>query len=558
MHQKLQRYAQYLCSMLVTALVISGFPLSANNLSKEYADDPDRVLRTSLSNGITTLDPAIAYDWSNYNISMAIGCRLLKISNPSPNTEEALQPQLATSYTTSADQRSYTFTLSEDWYFHNGRRVEAKDVKYSLERVLSKKIGSPGASFLSGVVGEKDFNEDKADHITGIEVLGPHQLRVTLHRPRVSFLFGLGTNFGSIIDHEEADKKEFGKFPVSCGAFKVESFGRDQLVLTASPYYNKKDSLYWKKIVYTLREDHKKASLRLLRGQVDLIQTFFTTVSEINPSRNPELAKYLFNVKSREVMSTVFLSLNRRQPQLRDVKVRKAINMAIDKQGIVNLFVKEATVATQVLPPHMPGYDVAQKGYAYDPVAARALLKEAGFEQGFSIELLVLDQNWMRSVARTIQNDLMEIGIKVKIRSEPLSKYLEIAGDPEKAGIVYSEGVAWSADYPDPSNFYWPLFSKESIDKGWNWAYYENENTDKLARQADAFVTPKNQEQRLEGWRSVYRELHKEAAWVPLYNNALYVLKSPQIKFPSEIENNANPEDGSDEYYIFSYREKAK
>lgn len=557
MNQVIWYYLQYICVIVLTTLVMSSTLLGADH-NKEKGDDARRTLRSSFSTSIVTLDPAIAYDWSNYQVSRSLGCRLLKIFHQFPNIEDALQPQLASGYTVSSDLRSYTFTLNKNWYFHNGRGVVAEDVKYTLERVLNKKTASPGASFLSGIMGEQDYHEGKTDHIVGIEVLSTHRLRITLDRPRVSFLFGLGSNFSSIVPHEEVAKGNFDKFPVGCGPFKVKSFEADRLVLEASSYYPQKDQLYWNKITYALNEDHKKASLRLLRGKLDLIQSFFTTTLDANPSNNPELAKYISKAYDGQELSTIFLSLNSKHPQLSDVRVRKAINMAIDKERLIKLFVKDSTLATQVLPPSMPGYNPDQKGYTYDPDAARELLKQAGLERGFTVELLVLNQAWMHSVALAIQSNLMEVGIRAKVRSEPLENYVKIAGDPEKANIVYSEGVAWFADYPEPSSFYWPLFSKESLEHSWNWANYESEVTDELARRADAFVMPEHQMQRLGGWSAVYQKLHREAVLVPLYHNSVYLLKSPEIVLSKQSPSSVAEGIASSDYYLLSSRKLAQ
>ena len=140
-----------------------------------------------------------------------------------------------------------------------------------------------------------------------------------------------------------------------------------------------------------------------------------------------------------------------------NVKVRQAVNMAINKDRIVQLINNRAVPANQPLPPSMPGYDKDYKGYAYDVDKAKALLAEAGHPDGFETELFAMNTDPNPRIAQAIQQDLAAIGIKANIQSLAQANVIAAGGDKAGAPMIWSGGMAWIADFPDPSNFYGPI-----------------------------------------------------------------------------------------------------
>ena len=131
-------------------------------------------------------------------------------------------------------------------------------------------------------------------------------------------------------------------------------------------------------------------------------------------------------------LHTGYITMNTTKPPFDNVKVRQAVNMAINKERIVTLINNRAEPANQPLPPSMPGYDNAYQGYAYDVDKAKALLAEAGFADGFETELFAMNTDPNPRIAQAIQQDLAAIGIKAS--SRPLAQANVIAAGGEKAG----------------------------------------------------------------------------------------------------------------------------
>ena len=155
-------------------------------------------------------------------------------------------------------------------------------------------------------------------------------------------------------------------------------------------------------------------------------------------------------------LQTGYVTLNVKIKPLNNVKVRQAVNHAIDKDRIVQILNGRADAANQPLPPSMPGYDTGYKGFAYDVAKAKALLAEAGLANGFSTELWTSNTDPNPRIAQSIQEDLAKVGIKASIKSLAQANVIE-AGSSGKAPMVWSGGMAWIADFPDPSNFWGPI-----------------------------------------------------------------------------------------------------
>jgi peptide/nickel transport system substrate-binding protein/oligopeptide transport system substrate-binding protein len=470
---------------------------------------------------VATLDPAIGYDWQNWSMIKSLFDGLMDYE---PGTA-TLRPDLAESYEISDDGTVFTFKLRPGVKFHNGRELTADDVKYSIERVVNPETQSPGAGFFGSIKGF-DTPEDGLD---GITVVDPTTIRFELSRPDATFLHVMALNFAHVVPKEAVEEHgaDFGKNPVGTGAYKMTEWTLGQRVVF------EKNAEYWRegvpfldKITFEVGQEPNVALLRLQRGEVDVLGDPIPPAQFLEVREHPEWGPLI--VEGGQ-LHTGYVTMNVKTPPFDDVKVRQAVNHAINKERIVRIINNRGVPANQPLPPSMPGYDEGYEGYAYDPEKAKALLAEAGQSAGFATELYAMNTDPNPRIAQAIQQDLAAIGIQAEIKSLAQANVIE-AGGNGSAPMIWSGGMAWIADFPDPSNFYGPILGcGGAVQGGWNWAWYCNEAIDKRATEADAMADPAQAAEREEAWRSIFVDIMADAPWAPIFNEQRFTMRSPRM-----------------------------
>jgi peptide/nickel transport system substrate-binding protein len=479
----------------------------------------------TFNNDLTTLDPQVGYDWQNWSVIKSIFDGLMDYK---PGTTE-LTPDLAESYTVSEDGLSYTFKLRDGVKFHNGRVLSASDVKYSLERAINPATQSPGGGYYSMIKGFEDLTAGRAKELSGIVTPDDRTVVFTLTRPDATFLHLLALNFAHVVPKEEVEKDgaDFGRKPVGTGAFKfVEWVPGQRIVLDRNTEYFRKGIPYLDKLTFEFGQDPTIAVLRLRRGEVDVAGDGIPPAQFTTIMADPANKDLISEVSS---LHTSYVAINITRPPFDSLKVRQAVNMAINKQRIVRLINNRATPATQIPPPAMPAYNPLNKGYAYDPEGAKKLLAEASASE-ITTELYVMNVDPNPRIARAIQQDLAVIGIKAEIRYMMQTEVIA-AGGSGTAPMIWSGGMAWLADFPDPSNFYYGVLGcAGAVEGGWNWSKYCNHAIDERAAKADLMVKASQKDARIAEWKTIFDDLMKDAPLVPIFNERQFTFHSVRIE----------------------------
>ncbi|MGB3416482.1 MAG: ABC transporter substrate-binding protein [Mesorhizobium sp.] len=516
---------KYLVSTVAAAALALGLSAaSAQEVDPNAKPGGDIVI--TYKDDVATLDPAIGYDWQNWSMIKSLFDGLMDYK---PGTTE-LVPDLAESYEISPDGQTFTFKLRPGVKFHNGREMTAEDVKYSIDRVVNPVTQSPGQGFFASIKGYEEAAEGKADGLSGITVVDPSTIRFELTRPDATFLHVMAINFSHVVPKEEVEKygADFGKHPVGTGAFKLGEWTLGQrVVFEKNPDYWQKGLPYLDKITFEIGQEPIVALLRLQKGEIDV------PGDGIPPAKFQEVMNDPAQ-KARVVeggqLHTGYVTMNVNVPPFDNVKVRQAVNMAINKERIVQLINNRAVPANQPLPPSMPGYAKDYKGYPYDPAKAKELLAEAGQADGFTTDLYVMNTDPNPRIAQGIQQDLAAIGIKANIQALAQANVIAAGGEKEGAPMIWSGGMAWIADFPDPSNFYGPILGcGGAVPGGWNWSWYCNEDLDKKAAEADSVVDPAKAEERNKMWSDIYVKIMEDAPWAPVFNEQRFTMKSPRM-----------------------------
>ncbi len=506
------------------ALAVLGLAAPLPSIADDAANGGSMIV--TYKDDVSTLDPAIGYDWQNWSMIKSLFDGLMDYK---PGTTE-LVSDLAESHTLSDDGLTYTFTLRDGVTFHNGRAMTAEDVKYSLDRVTNPKTQSPGAGFFGSIAGYDAMSSGNAQTLSGVTVVDPKTISITLSRPDATFLHVMAINFSSVVPREVVEEfgEDFGKHPVGTGAFELTDWTLGQhLIFSRNEDYWKEGLPNLDQITFEVGQEPVVALLRLQQGEVDIPGDGIPPAKFVEVSNDDQFKDFIIEGGQ---LQTGYITMNVKMPPFDNKAVRQAVNMAINKERIVRVINGRAVVANQPLPPTMPGYAPDYEGYAYDPDAAKAMLAEAGFADGFETELYVYNTDPNPRIAQSIQQDLKAIGINASIKSLAQANVIAAGGESDQAPMIWSGGMAWIADFPDPSNFYGPILGcAGAVPGGWNWSWYCNEELDAKAVAADGMTDPSRTAEREQMWREIYLSIMEDAPWVPVFNEQRFTMRSPAV-----------------------------
>jgi ABC-type transport system substrate-binding protein len=245
----------------------------------------------------------------------------------------------------------------------------------------------------------------------------------------------LALNFSSAVPREAVEKEgaDFGKKPVGSGAYKLDEWVAGQrLVFSRNPdYFRERPNLDGFKV--EIGQEPVVSILRLQKGEVDIAGDGIPPAKYLEMKNAPDAKD---TIVDREQFETSYITINTTKKRLDDVRVRKAINMALNKTRIVRLINGRATPASQVLPPPMPGYDTAYKGYSYDVEGAKKLLADAGLKDGFTTTLYAMNTDPNPRIAQAIQQDLAAVGIKAEIKAMAQPEVIAAGGNKEQSELT--------------------------------------------------------------------------------------------------------------------------
>lgn len=433
-------------------------------------------------------------------------------------------PAIAELWKISRDRRLYTFQLRQGVKFHNGREVTAEDFVFSFSRILHPDTHSPVASLFLNIEGAKAYHKGEVPEIMGLQALDRYTLKIQLDQPFAPFLSILAMTNARVVPKEAIDS-DFSRHPIGTGPFKFNSWkpGKE-IMLTANEKYNLGrpylDTIYFQ--IYPNIE-WEKVFADFERGFLD--QSIIPSNKYDLLTSDPRYQKR-YNLVSKPTLNVVYIGINCRQKPLDDVRVRKALTMAVDINTVVTSITKRGSIpAKGILPPGIAGFDPEFQGYGYNTVRARKLLAEAGYPDGNGIPPLEI---WTVSKAESVQKELSayreymaDIGIRIVPKVADSWKHFIKLINEKRVPLYYA---AWYADYPDPDNFLYVLCHSKSRT---NRMGYENLEVDHLLETARQEV---NYMKRIETYRMVQKRVMKDAPLIAQHVNSFNYLFQPWVK----------------------------
>ena len=469
-----------------------------------------------------TLDPHISTDYLAAAIVNEVFGGLVTID---PSIE--IVPDLAKQWDISADGRVFTFRLEEDAKFHDGTPVTAEDFRWSLERAADPLTESPVTDlYLGDVVGVSDKLNGEAQSIAGLRVIDNHTLELTIDAPKSYFIAKLTYPTGFVLDREnvEGGNDDWIFRPNGTGPFRLERYDIGETILLARNEHYHLGPPFLDEVEFILSGGD--AMLMYENDEIHLTGIGLTDLERVQDPANPLSAEL---VTAPPGFSVSFIAMNLVQEPFDDVKVRQALNYAIDKREIATEVLEDLVVpAKGIIPPGFPSYNADLRGYEYDPKRAKGLLAESkygGDLENFPPVVISVAGNFGASVGLDLQAMLKTwedvLGIEAEIQQTEWATFLQ---DVHKKRFQMFT-LAWSADYPDPQNFLDIMFHSQSDN---NWMNYHNREVDSLL---EAARIEQDQEARFDQYNRIEQLIVDDAPWIPLWHSTeRKVLVKPEVK----------------------------
>jgi peptide/nickel transport system substrate-binding protein len=410
-------------------------------------------------------------------------------------------PGLAQSWDISKDGLTYTFHLRPNVKFHDGTPLTAEAVKFCFDRQMNEQ----GPFYATGTY---PYVKGFLGNVAGVEVVNATTVQIRLKAPLTPFLQYLAHHSLYIYSPEALKKwgKDVVKHPVGTGPFKLETWEPGVRVVLA------RNDQYWggapkiRQAIYVPIIEAQARLSAIKTGEIDLTM-------DVPPDSLADLRKDPDVVVAETNSSAVwYVALNTRHPVLKDRRVRQALNYAVNKDAIIRDILKgTAIVATTPLSPVYGSYheDKTQR-YPFDPEKAKALLKEAGYANGFDVTFFVPESgSGMQSpveMGTVIQANLAAVGVRAKIQTMEWGAYLKkYLDNPDMAEM------SWNPSIGDPDHMMYMLLSSDRFPPAFNAGFYQNPRVDELLRKGRTTIDDK---ERIPLYKEAQRLVMEDAPWI--------------------------------------------
>ncbi|MGX3020787.1 ABC transporter substrate-binding protein [Ursidibacter sp. B-7004-1] len=476
------------------------------------------------------LSPVLGTDGATLDASgQPIFDRLTAFENGTTN----VIPSLAEKWEISEDGKSYVFYLRKGVKFQSNkeftpsRDFNADDVVFSFNRQLD-----PTNTYhkVSGGNYEYFIGMDMQNIISKVEKVDDYTVKISLNVPNSPFLANLAMDFASIYSAEYADKllkagtpEKIDSNPIGTGPFEFVSYQKDSTVRYKAfeNYWGGKAKI--DRLVFSITPDASVRYAKLAKGECHAMP--YPNPADIEKLKSDSAITLL----TKPGLNIGYLNFNVQKAPFDNVKVRQALNYAVNKKAIVEAVYQNAgQVAKNPIPPTMWSYNEDVKDYEYDPEKAKALLKEAGFEKGFETDLWAMPVSRpynpnARRMAELVQADWEKVGVKTNIVSYEWGEYLKRL----RAGDHQTGMMGWTGDNGDPDNFLNTLLSCAAVESGSNYANFCYKPFNDLVTQA---AQETDLAKRTELYKQAQVIFKEQAPWITVAHSTTYFPVRKDVK----------------------------
>jgi peptide/nickel transport system substrate-binding protein/oligopeptide transport system substrate-binding protein len=556
-----------LMAMFIAACGGGGSSNSSSSSQPSHAPASQQIFKYPLAvTDISTFDPALVQDAYSGTAIEAVFTGLVSL-----DANLNVKPQMATSWDKSSDGLTWTFHLKSGLQFSDGTAINANDVAYSINRALAKATQSPVALTYLGLIKDSDkMNAGSISTLIGdsLIVQDPNTLVIKLNKAGAFFLEAMTYPTSYVVEKKLIDKystkwtdhlTEGG----GSGPFKVSVYSHSKgiTLVPNSTYYGSKPQL--QQLQFPFYADTDTVYQAYQANQLD-----YTNIPAAHFASDKTLATFH---KVPQLYISYF-GMNYLTKPFDNIKIRQALDLALDKDVIVHSVLKDRFFATNhIVPQGQPGYNPNLTGpdgatTHGNPAMAKQLLQQGMQEEGWSSisQIPTIKATYpatsadaKNAVAAMVQRWQTVLNLNVIANPEDFNKELDdINAATNNPKGIQMWRIAWIADYPDPQDWTTLQFDKGSPNNNAN--YGQNQSTNAAEQQqvqqqleqADVMQDPTA---RLKTYNDLEQKLVNDVAWLPLYQvNDLYLLKS-YVQGYSENPEGLNPPDSWSQVYIASH-----
>ena len=449
-----------------------------------------------------------------YTVATNVFDRLVEMESDEDGNVR-IQPSLAESWEVSEDGRTYTFHLREGVKFSNGAPLTSSDVLYTLTRLLTWPEGC-NRDIAEGIVGAKRLERGETLTLEGVKLLGELDLSITLEEPFEAFLACISMPGASILDGEttQAAGELFGLDPgctIGTGPFILESWqpGVGMLLKANPDCWSGAPKCAGVDLRFLTEPEDVRTMFE--NGELDLLD-----LDEVGSAAEFFLHGDIYqeNLYHVDRISIVYIAMNETVKPLNDVRVRKALQYGLNREVLLDAaYSGRGAVENGIYPRGLYGYNPYLPEIPYDPDAARELLAEAGYSDGFDLTFSVKASSteWEMTLVRLAVDMWANLGVRATIRVLDESEFMRL----RKSGELECYTAMWTADYNDPDNFVYTFFGSR-VNTTFRSICYQNEAVMDRVYRARAIT---DQAARLREYRELEEIIVQEdAAWIPLFS----------------------------------------
>jgi len=443
-------------------------------------------------------------------------------------------PALAESWTVSPDGKTYTFKLRKGVKFHGNanfkptRDFNADDVVFSWNRMADD--NHPFHKMTAGQTFAYYEDMGMKNIVDSVQKVDDYTVRFNLKRPEAPFLADMAMDFASILSQEyfesmlkKGTPNAADVYPIGTGPFEFVAYQKD-----ATIRYKAFDQ-YWKgrpkvdNLIYSITRDATARYAKLKTGECQVMA--FPKPADLDEMKKDSN----LSVLQKEGLNIGYIAFNTEKKPFDSKLVRQALNLATNKEAILKaVYLGNGQMAKNPIPPILWSYNNSIKDYPYDPAKAKELLAQAGYPNGFEVELWYLPVTRPynpdgKRMAEMIQADWDKVGVKTKLLTYEWAEYRKRAKGGEHQVVMFG----WSGDNGDPDNFFVPLLGCEAVKGGGNNARWCNKAFEDLI--VKAAQTPK-QADRAKLYEQAQVIFKEEAPWITVAHSIRFDPVRAEVK----------------------------